>query len=145
MKIGFTGTRNGMTPEQCQAFTAIISELPTFTEFHHGDCIGADDDAADMVHELRQDAEDGDTWDIICHPPVDETHRAFNKHADQTLPAKPYLARNRDIVDATELLIGCSGVATWQNHGGTFYTMDYAIKRGKPVKVIWLDGTVEDK
>ncbi len=145
MKIGFTGTRNGMTPQQGSSFNRVISELPSFTEFHHGDCVGADDEAADAVAEMLAFAEDGETWKIICHPPVDGKLRASNKYSDKLLPEKTHFARNRDIVDATELLIGCPGCNTWQKTGGTFYTMDYAIKQGKPVKVIWPDGRVEDK
>lgn len=137
MKIGFTGTRNGMTSAQKMAFASLIESLKP-TEFHHGDCVGADDEAATMVHESSYAT-------VTCHPPTDEKLRAWNPKATFTVEAKTHFARNRDIVNETDMLIGTPGAPTWQPRGGTFYTMDYAIKRGKPVKVIWPDGTVEDR
>lgn len=50
MKIGFTGTRHGMTNQQKNQFFKIIINLNDLKEFHHGDCIGAD--ALMQIHIL---------------------------------------------------------------------------------------------
>lgn len=139
MKVGFTGTRNGMTSKQREAF-ASIKESARWIEFHHGGCQGADVQAARIVDSFVDDAK------IVCHPgPDDDPCRTDSGVDDEVLAGKTHFARNRDIVNGCDVLIGCPGVATWQQRGGTFFTMDYAIKHGKPVKVIWPDGRVEDR
>lgn len=142
MHVGFTGTRNGMTDAQKDAFANLLVNLngPDFcrdAEFHHGDCIGADDQAATIAHE-------GGLFSVVCHPPADESHRAFNPYATFTLEPKTHFARNRDIVNETDVLIVCPLQAERQTRGGTWYTYDYAIKRKKKVTVIFPDGTTEN-
>lgn len=135
-----------MTDKQSRRFWEMISLLDAFAEFHHGDCIGADDDAADIVAEILGDSDmDMRTCKIVCHPPVDEQHRAFNEMADETREPLTHFARNRAIVDETDVL--CA--TPWQTEtpapktgGGTWYTIEYAMKKGKPVHIIWPDGSV---
>ncbi len=52
MKVGFSGTRQGMTGAQRHAFYEWICSNPVDL-FAHGDCIGADDDAANILYEIR--------------------------------------------------------------------------------------------
>jgi hypothetical protein len=47
MKIGVTGTRSGMTQMQYSVCNTIFG--PHITEVHHGDCIGADLDFAEIA------------------------------------------------------------------------------------------------
>jgi hypothetical protein len=90
----------------------------------------------------------------IGHPPID-TRLMMDMHGQHRLKfqgvcePKPYLDRDRDIVDATDLLIATPFHAYTEAHlnyaaGGTWYTVRYAINRGKPVKLIDPDGTVHD-
>lgn len=54
MIVGFTGTREGMSPEQKRVTREIISQLIT-TSVHtavHGDCIGADTDFHHIIREI---------------------------------------------------------------------------------------------
>lgn len=147
MNIGFTGTRIGMTSHQCGEFYNVLSNLEDFVaSFHHGDCIGADDAAANIFDDWRNEPGEGGEMRVVCHPPVDDTHRAFNPHADETREPKTHFARNRDIVDETELLIACPQYMdpiTKDTQGGTAYTVNYARKRGKPVWIVRPDGSVE--
>ena len=135
MKIGVTGTRSGMTEFQKTkvkkfiAYKAIIQDGFAFDkkydpilEFHHGDCVGVDVEAAEMASEFD--------YRIICHPPVKDDLRAFYPY-DEIRPADTYFARNRNIVNAVDFLIVVPFQDERQNHGGTWYTHDYAKKINK--------------
>lgn len=136
MKLGFTGTRRGMTPAQREAFRKMVLDLQP-TEFHHGDCVGADAEAHDCVAELVPSCK------RVVHPPVAHENRA-HRTGDETREPKTQLARNRDIVGDTDLLVGASVSDAPLATGGTWYTIGYAKKRGKPAKVLWPDGRVTD-
>lgn len=133
---GFTGTRDGLTAAQRHT---LGEALRMTTEFHHGDCIGADEeaDALARMHGAR----------VVIHPPIIEDLRAYcgNPHDDRDrttwVPAKDYLARNRDIVHAADRLIACPRETTRTLRGGTWYTVRFAESVGKPVRIIWPDGT----
>lgn len=74
LRVGFTGTRHGMTPAQTETFVATLRELEAslgpLAEFHHGDCVGADAEAHCLVRLHFRECY------IILHPPIDEAHRA---------------------------------------------------------------------
>jgi hypothetical protein len=129
MKIGFTGTRYGMTPEQMMILYRMLDDR-WHTEFHHGDCLGADSQAHTLAIKTNSI--------IILHPPSNPRLRAF-KQGCVTRPEKPYLQRNRDIVDETDLLIAAPK-STQDQSGGTWYTIHYALRKGKPVTVLTPDG-----
>lgn len=135
MWIGFSGTRNGMTEAQKSVFRSWLT--PHFgSEFHHGDCEGSDAQAHDIAKELG--------CHIVAHPPDNPVARAYKK-ADVILPTAPYLVRNRDIVDATELLVAAPFELTEQPKGGTWYTIRYARSLGGQVRIILPNGEVVDK
>ncbi len=133
MKIGFTGTRIGMTAAQKSTFQSLMRHF-TPTEFHHGDCVGADADAHEMAEKYCH---------IVVHPPIDSTHRARKLGRVMCQP-KTYFARNRDIVNDTDRMIATPMQAEHQDRGGTWYTIDFARKKGKPVAVINPDGTLSE-
>jgi hypothetical protein len=145
MKVGFTGSRFGMTDAQQQEFLILMGKLGA-VEFHHGDCIGADDQAATLTRgiELKEEGDDR-IYEIaiVVHPPEDETHRASNPHWTTMMPPKRHFARNRDIVDETELLIATPNCQPLAMFGDMKYTVEYARKKGKDVYVIWPSGMVE--
>lgn len=127
-RLGFTGTRRGMTDAQK---ARVAEKSAPFAEVHHGDCVGAD---ADM-HAIARAAGQR----VVVHPPTDPKLQACLT-GDVTAPAKPYLDRNRDIVDEADVLIATpaeSGPST----GGTWFTIRYAFKLGRPVLIVWPDGT----
>lgn len=148
MKIGFTGTRIGMTGDQSNKFCQTICAMMDATEFHHGDCVGADDMAANYVFQTVRDGKEGKhpapNIKIIVHPPSNHAHRAFNVRFDEIRIAKTYFARNRDIVNETDILIVCPKDKECNPNGGTWYTHDYAKRAGKKIIVIWPDGTLEE-
>jgi len=139
--VGFTGTRKGMTLAQ-EALVIDILKSEDFTEYHHGDCVGADK----QFHKLITDkykrsgmyyGTHSTSFPIIVHPPDNDKHRAFCKEG-KILKPKPYLKRNKDIVDSCDLLIACPNPKDEINklRSGTWSTIRYAKKQGKDIIII---------
>ena len=127
MKVGVTGTREGATAYQLAELRTVLTELKG-TEFHHGDCAGVDVQAAAIAKELG--------YRIVCHPPKSSEQQGFFG-GDEVREPLGYLQRDRNIVDATDVLLVVPLQNAWQPKGGTWYTHDYAVKKGKPVSVIY--------
>lgn len=116
--IGFTGTRKGLTDFQAMRLATLLDELgQDAVEVHHGDCVGADAE----FHEVA----DNHCFDITIHPPDDDSRRAFCTSSEVREP-KPYLKRNRDIVDETTILIACPWSTAESQRSGTWSTIRYA-------------------
>lgn len=121
---GFTGTREGMTDKQKRAVMELLAHGGIF---HHGDCLGADEQAWWL-------ASSADCW-TIAHPCTIETMCAHTK-SSVIRPAKPPLERNHDIVDGCDVLIAAPRSLTEEQHSGTWATVRYARKVGKPVIIL---------
>jgi len=135
MRVGFTGTQQGMTDKQKETFEKWLGFTPMH-EFHHGDCIGADSDAHNIVRRVKPDVQ------IILHPPIDSKKRAWCKEATLN-PPKPYIERNHTIVEASSVLVACPKLGVQEIRSGTWSTIRYAEKNGVMVLVIWPDGKME--
>jgi hypothetical protein len=129
MKIGFTGTRDGMTPKQKQQVQAILSGCRG-AEFHHGDCVGADIEAEAIALACG--------FIIVVHPPTSRQFRAMSKQP--ALAPRDYLTRNRDIVAATNILIATPKEVREMERGGTWSTWRFAKQQGKPTTLIFPNG-----
>ncbi len=127
VKIGFTGTQKGMNNFQKDTLKGILSNY--CGEFHHGDCIGADTEAHEIACELG--------FKIIIHPPVNKKKRAFCEGV--LLKEKPYLQRNKEIVNSVDLLIAEPRQIHEVIRSGTWATIRYAVKKGKNVYIIHLN------
>lgn len=127
MKIGVTGTRSGMNDYQLMQVVNFLKEMKG-SELHHGDCVGVDIQVARIAKYLG--------YKIICHPPIKNELRAYHD-SDEIHEPLSYFARNRNIVDATDLLMVVPFQNEWQSSGGTWYTHDYALKGGKRIEVFY--------
>lgn len=121
MRLGFTGTRDGMTQAQWDAVANfVIENASNIVEVHHGDCIGADAQFDEIVLQFL------DIWRDI-HPPTHPKHRAFCQTAKARVHMeKDYHTRNRDIVLSSDWLIACP--KDMEGLGGTWYTITWARK-----------------
>ncbi len=149
MKLGFTGTQNGMTVRQQAAVKSLIyKEGIHIEEFHHGDCVGADEEACKMVQDLISvwyHGDDTPTNKIIhCHPPDNKRARAYTK-ADVMHPTAPYLDRNHDIIDTTDTLIAAPNNMHQVLRSGTWATIRYARVAGHKIYIVFKDGTIEEE
>lgn len=127
--LGFTGTREGMTPAQIIAVDGLT--MYDFHTVHHGDCVGADA----MMHAI---ARANGQW-IVGHPPSDPKLRAYCTF-DEMWPEKAYYTRNRDIVNSSGVLLATPKEMEEQPKGGTWYTVGYARTKKKPIIIVWPNG-----
>lgn len=139
MKVGFTGTRFGCTPAQGGSLARWFRDN-TVTEFHFGVCTGADMEATWHCRHHHTAA------DLQAHPPVDKKHLDMRgiAIADFIHPAKDYLVRNKDIVNATDVLVACPKGPD-DGRGGTWHTIRYARRMKRHIFIIWPDGAVTEE
>jgi hypothetical protein len=133
--IGFTGTRQGMSPSQLERVRKLL-ELhfhgSKHSWFHHGDCIGADTQAREVAKAIG--------YQIHCHPPLDPSNRAWTEF-DLRDPEYSYHGRNQRIVKACNSIIGAP--LTYSNiGGGTWWTIDCARRMRKSRYIVFRDGEV---
>ena len=118
--LGVTGTQSGMNAEQATKFEQYLKwwssdgtpDCPLTIELIHGEAQGVDTQAATIAQGLG----------ITVSTPDTQTG---------------HFARNREIVDRCDLLVVIPWQDEWQSEGGTWYTHDYAKKKGVEVIVIW--------
>lgn len=137
LHAGFTGTQAGMTRPQDMAVHGLVLEL-SVTDIHHGDCIGADDQMDQIACELG--------LTIYVHAPINPAKRAWCKTrplAERWAASlKPYLERNKEIVDSVKAMIAAPKEFEESLRSGTWATVRYARRVGRPVWLVWPDGTV---
>lgn len=137
MIIGFTGTRHGMTDEQYDAVKELVRIHDYFHDitFHHGDCVGADQEAHGIVTKFN--------IRTVVHPPVMTSLRAYCK-GWLVLDPKPYDQRNLDIVAASDLVIAAPANEHELPYGGTWQVVRFSRKLNKPCKIVLPSGVVVD-
>jgi hypothetical protein len=135
--VGFTGT--GHQPLTNNQKINLEAKLLWFRDngykiARHGDCIHADTEFHYIALRLG--------YYIVVHPPINSSKASGlgTKPAEQAIilreQPKPYLDRNHDIVDNSDILIACPKENTEQLRSGTWSTVRYARKKGKQVYLI---------
>lgn len=127
-KVGFTGTRQGLSEIQEVELRKMLDWLRP-VEFHHGDCVGADADAQKILRSRCPYSI------VVVHPPKDLKARAFCP-GHRVLKSKTYIERNHDIVDDTDVLIAAPLTDQEQVRSGTWATVRYAKRMGKQVIIL---------
>lgn len=118
MKVGFTGTREGMSVAQMTQMNYLLAVLKhadqavgRTPEFHHGGAEGADTQAA-------RAAQSGGYQTLVYEAGADP------------------LRRNRDIVNEVDVLIAAPRTDKEELRSGTWATVRYARAAGKPVVML---------
>src|SRR5215472_6419116 len=113
LSVGFTGTRHGLTIRQFQSLRRLLMVMRDAggVEFHHGDCLGADQKAHYLAKTLG--------FRVVLHPPSNPRARAWCV-ADESRPPLPYLVRNQVIVDECRVLVAAPRQATETLRSGTW-------------------------
>lgn len=145
MRIGFTGTREGMATDQWLRFQRKMTHFLDngYNEFHDGDCIGADDQAFKSTQTLARNLDvEVQTHGHPCN--LGEALRAYNEH-DVTHPIYPPLVRNRHIVDSVRIMLAAPKEYEEVIRGsGTWATIRYALRKKRHLVILWPDGTFEE-
>ena len=137
MKVGFTGTREGLTKDQATKLAGFLVSRQ-YEEFHHGCCTGADERALEIVKSGFR------VIKAVAHPGPEcayTSHRA-RRLSDEVRPMRHFLTRNCNIVKETDVLLACPGEMSEVQRSGTWATVRYARKQKKPVIYFWPDGTM---
>jgi hypothetical protein len=130
--VGFTGTAKGATDFQLRSLARWV-RTRQIIQFHHGMCVGADEQAHHLIREEKPE-----TY-IHGHPPIDKKAFADVK-VDVLWDEDDYLARDRDIVHAVHEMIAMPKGYKEERRGGTWYTIRFALSEFIPVTIIWPDG-----
>lgn len=139
MIVGFTGTQDGMTQDQRLAFQNLLASLVVGArarQLHHGNCIGADDEAVEDAHALR--------LFTVAWPGPSMKKRGTRVSSD-TRSALPYLVRNKIIAREVDVLIAAPKQETEIVRSGTWATVRYAREAGKPIYIIRPDGSISEE
>lgn len=139
MKVGFTGTRQRLTSDQYTALFKWIAKTP-MDEFHHGGCLGADATAVDIV--------DRKWGKCVIHMYPCHLRGMTSENASRlsqvTHDVKPPLDRNRDIVNASDVLLACPD-GPERVRSGTWSTVRFARKLNRHIVIVWPNGTVTEE
>jgi hypothetical protein len=119
-----------MTSAQKKTVLDLVKKL-TPTEVHLGDCVGADEDFYHMVR--------GQCIKLIGHVPDNVSKRALLEYTERRLPL-PYLQRNHELVDESDILIATPKESVEQLRSGTWATIRYAKKCELKIYVVLPDG-----
>lgn len=132
MIISFTGTRRGMTEAQRAGVLTLLQDLkPKLAR--HGCCFGADRD----FHVLCQCRKVG-------HPSTLDNQAAWaESNLDLSEAPLPPLERNHTMVDHSSALIATPGESREMLRSGTWATIRYAAKVGRPTYIVFPDGRME--
>ena len=138
--VGFTGTRIGLSSTQRHSLRTVLAELKNDGAiwFHHGDCVGADEEAHQVAKALG--------YKTHAHPPDVMAYAAVTLDADITEEPAPYMVRNQAIVDVCDILVACpkqESDHTMTTRSGTWTTVRKAIRRGLPFVICYSDGVIQ--
>lgn len=136
-KLGFTGTRDGLTPQQQATLERILRDavvIYNIAELHHGDCIGADVDAHTIAKKVG--------LKVVIHPPINATKRA-NCVGDETREPQSYIERNHSIVDSTDAMLAAPHSMREEIRSGTWATVRYARSMHRRLLIVFPDGSVK--
>jgi hypothetical protein len=143
MIIGFTGSQTGMTLMQRATLDELLLRFNTLeqpNQFHYGECIGADEEAANDADVLG--------YKVYAHPctltdkRIPEKRRPLTEH---TYPVAEPLDRNHHIISVSRVMIATPNTDTEKLRSGTWATIRYTGYRQyrRELHLIRPDGTVK--
>lgn len=138
IRIGFTGSQGGMTPEQkdrLRGFLTYAMATCGDVEFNHGNCIGSDTEASWIAYEVG--------CDVHAYPCdiISKWGNAYYGTIWDAHDPPPPMERNETLA-SFDLLVGAPEQNEEIRRSGTWATVRRARKRATPVYILWPDGSV---
>ncbi len=131
-RIGFVGVRGGLTYPQFRAISRLMIDR---------DLPGA---VADVEAVVRGADGWGDAdFDRIARWMTPTPQLVVVEAPGKGEQAAPAGARNRAVVDACDLLLACPPVAVEEPRSRTWTAVRYARRVGRPVVLVYPDGTID--
>jgi predicted Rossmann fold nucleotide-binding protein DprA/Smf involved in DNA uptake len=148
MIVGFTGTRDGCTQAQKAQLCRVLRRLSgdsirepgaALMLLLHGACVGADEAAAVIACGLA--------YHVRAMPCTfrNMQSRVSLEHSDEVFDEQAPMVRNRAIVAECSVLVACPRGMHERQRSGTWATVRYARKAGKPIVIVWPDGSVTEE
>lgn len=144
IKLGFTGTQDGMDLDQVTALAGIflsLLKLKVPLELHHGCCVGADEQAHKILKGMAQRHDRLKDVVIIGYPSnIKDKQSEVMSDCDLLYAEHDPLVRNKMIVNDIEYLIAAPKQVQETTRSGTWSTVRYArrvaLKRGLEIKLL---------
>lgn len=133
MKVGFTGTRKGMSNRQLQIVELLLCNF-NVSDGYHGGCIGADE----QFHKLCNEKLIPPT---IYPSNISQTYGDCPNYYHRHQPMKP-LERNRRIVSESNIIIATPREDKEVLRSGTWSTIRYARKARKHIIIVYPNGEI---
>lgn len=140
-RIGFTGSRKGMTEDQQEAIRLQLSELieehpDEELQAHHGDAIGSDAQFHAACQRLK--------LPVVIHPSTDQKERAFCEGAKVTNEPVEFAEQTSALVNLCQILLAApDGFKERWRGSGTWMTIRAARKSGMTIVICYPNGTRE--
>ena len=140
--FAFTGTRQGLTPEQHKGlYDLVLSVLYDIDEIRHGGAVGADTQFHSIVGHI------GALDKVIVYPSnVNGARGALARLEGQAWrvePAMDPLVRNKLMVALSDHIFAAPYTFHEITRSGTWSTIRYARRVRRPVTIVWPDGRQE--
>lgn len=142
--LSMTGTRRGITPAQRARALEVLAHVGRLC---HGAAAGADTDLHLLAHSVGVPCDLYPADDVpsnLAFLAAVTPERPWNYLCEGCVvhPAGPALERNKDIVLAGEALLAFPGGFREELRSGTWAAIRYARRAGRPILIVWPDGTV---
>lgn len=148
MILGFTGTRKGLTPAQRAALPSVLACLPE--RVLHGGAEGADEEFHKYLYSIVNNQYSALSLEI--YPTASRAHLwsddwSIDKCWAEVIvhPQMNPLDRNRLIVARCDALLACPAEPKEVIRSGTWMTIRAARKLGKPITLLFPDGSIQQE
>lgn len=137
IRLGFTGTRQGLAPDQLSMMDGVVRRLVNISEVRHGGCVGADAQFHSVIEKL------GLLPRLTVYPGHLSAYRAtLSGSGFVTMEPTNTLDRNKVIVANSDVLIVCPKEFTEVVRSGTWSTWRYAKRCKCKTIIVYPDGEV---
>lgn len=146
--LGFSGTQQGMTIQQILSLRQLLNTFePKPVQFHHGDCIGADQEFHNSVLLTHGGKAEIHMWPTNILGKRAHCDKIYSYKGARYVvhPVMDPLERNAVIARTCRVVIIAPKDFEENIRSGTWVTFRRAINYRKQTIIIWPDGRTEER